>query len=491
MPDNKTEDTKPEPKLLEDVIRTSKHQLQLRGRKLEYTARAGTMVMRNEIEKDDVSEGEKQQATLFFVAYTLNGVKDATKRPITFCFNGGPGSSSVWLHMGAFGPRRVLMGDVEALLSPPYGLGDNPHTLLEHTDLVFIDPVSTGFSRATEGIKPKDFHGFGKDVELVGDFIRLFVTRDQRWLSPKFLAGESYGTTRASGLAGYLQERHGLYLNGLMLVSTVLDFSTILFHPGNDLPHMLYLPAFAATAHYHGKVKGDFDALLRRAEEFAQTTYQNALFKGSRLSNNETTRVAREIAGLTGLSQAYVERSQLRPEIIRFCKELLRDQGLTVGRLDSRFKGFDRDSAGEHIEFDPSHAAITGPYTATINHYLRTELGFESDLPYEVLTRKVRPWSYKEFENQYVNVAQTLRKAVAMNPNLRVMVLNGYFDLATPYWASDYVFNHLGLPAHLAQNFETKYYDAGHMMYVKQSCLEAMNVDMAGFIGRSVPTVAK
>ncbi len=471
---------------LEDKIVVTQHSLMLNGKKLEYTAKTGTIVLRSESEKDGVSEGDKDQAQLFFIAYTLNGADKS--RPITFCFNGGPGSSSVWLHMGAFGPRKVVMGDVGALTPPPFGLEDNPQTLLEHSDLVFIDPVGTGFSRVIKGEKAKDFYGFSRDIESVGDFIRLFVTRENRWLSPKFLAGESYGTTRASGLAGYLQERHGMYLNGIILVSTVLDFSTIKFELGNDLPHTLYLPAFAATAYYHGKTKGtSLETHLREAEDFAGSTYQTALFKGHRLDQTTKNKVVREVSRLTGVSREFVERSDLRLEIMRFCKELMRDQGKTVGRLDSRFKASDRDSAGQHFEFDPSYAAIYGAYTAAFNQYIRTELGFETDTSYEILSWKVwQPWSYKEFENKYVNVAETLRKAMNMNPNLRVMVLNGYYDLATPYWASDYVFDHLAIPTHLRNNLETTYYQAGHMMYVHQPSLVQMASDMAGFISRSV-----
>jgi carboxypeptidase C (cathepsin A) len=487
MPD----ETKP-PVQLEDKIVTTQHAISLRGKKLEYTAKAGTIVLRGESEKDGAFGGIVPEAQLFFVAYTLNS-KDSSSRPITFCFNGGPGSSSVWLHMGAFGPRKVVMGDAGALHSPPYGLEDNPHNLLEHSDLVFIDPVGTGFSRVAEGGKAKDYWGFTKDIESVGDFIRLYVARENRWLSPKFLAGESYGTTRASGLAGYLQERHGMYLNGIVLVSTVLDFSTIRFDIGNDLPHVLYLPAFAATAYYHGKVRGaSLETHLRQAEEFASGAYLQALFKGNRLESSDQNKLVREMARLTGVSKDFIERNNLRLEIMRFCKELKRDSATTVGRLDSRFTAHDRDAAGQSFEFDPSYAAIYGAYTAAFNHYVRTELGFESDSVYEILSWKVwQPWSYKEFENRYVNVSENLRKAMNMNPHLRVLVLNGYFDLATPYWASDYVFDHLAIPSHLRENLETKYYEAGHMMYVHEKSHKAMAEDLKGFVGRSLPAKKK
>jgi carboxypeptidase C (cathepsin A) len=488
MPDEKPDAAKPEAVKTtpNDNIKTTKHTATIGGKRVGYTVKTGTVVLKSESEKDGASEGEKPQASVFFVAYTRDGISDTAKRPITFCFNGGPGSSSVWLHLGAYGPRRVVMGDAGEPLPPPYSLTDNEHSLLDVTDLVFIDPVSTGYSRAAEGVKPRDFHGFTRDLESVGDFIRLFVSREKRWLSPKYLSGESYGTTRASGLAGYLQDRHGLYLNGIVLVSTVLDFSTILFGPGNDLPHVLYLPAFTATAHYHGRLEKslqkDLRGALKLSEDFARTEYAAALFAGSSLSATQRSGIAAKVGWLTGVSQDYVERSDLRLEIMRFTKELLRDKSLTVGRLDSRFTGHDRDSAGETFEYDPSLAAITGPYSAALNHYVRAELEFESDLPYEILTRKTRPWSYKEFENRYVNVSETLRKAMTTNPNLRVLVLNGYYDLATPYSASDYVFNHLGIPESLRTNLESKYYEAGHMMYVKLDCLKEMKRDIAAFL---------
>ena len=472
----------------EEITSVTSHQLALEGRTLHYTATAGTMVIKEEAEEDGKAEGEKAKATVFYVAYTLDGVEDTSARPLTFSFNGGPGSSSVWLHLGLLGPRRVAMaGEMGALPRPPFRLADNEFTLLTHSDLVFIDPVSTGYSRPVPGEKSKEYHDFEKDIESVGEFIRLYSSRAGRWTSPKFLIGESYGTTRAAGLSGHLQERHGMYLNGIMLVSSILNFQTAYFRPGNDLPYILFLPTYAATAHYHGRLEEDLQSralreVIEEVERFALGDYTLALMQGAALPTAQRETIAAQVARYTGLSTEYVERTDLRVEIMRFSKELLRDQGLTVGRLDSRYTGADRDSAGENYEYDPSYAAILGPYTATLNDYVRGELQFESDLPYEILTDRVQPWSYKKFQNEYVNVADTLRKAMNMNPYLRVLVANGFYDLATPYLATQYTFNHLGLPAGREEEIRLTYYEAGHMMYLHEASLGRLSEDLAGFV---------
>ena len=451
------ETTLPAPK---DVLVETKHSLTIDGQEVRYTVTCGTMVLKEEAEKkgekEGESEGEKPRASIFFVAYTRDGVEDRRMRPITFSFNGGPGSSSVWLHLGLLGPRRVLLDDEGFAFPPPYELVDNAYSLLDQTDLVFIDPVSTGFSRAVPGEKPKQFHGFKKDIASVGDFIRLYTTRYQRWNSPKFLIGESYGTTRAAGLSGYLQERHGMYLNGIMLISSILNFQTADFHPGNDLPYILFLPTYCATAWFHHRLSDELEkdlaATLQDVEAFSLGEYTRALMQGDGIQEEDRLHITQMLARYTGLTEDYIERTNLRIDIFRFTKELLRHERRTVGRLDSRFKGIDRDSAGEVFEFDPSMNNITGPYTATLNDYVRTELKFESDLPYEILTERVYPWSYAEFENEYVNVAETLRKAMSTNPHLKVYVANGYYDLATPYIATRYTFKHLGLDKSLLGN---------------------------------------
>ncbi|NTU65149.1 MAG: peptidase S10 [Chloroflexi bacterium] len=492
-PEKPVEENKPAPK---DQIVEVQHVVPIGGKEISYTVTTGTLVLKEESEKTGdkagESEGEKPKASIFFVAYTRNDVEDKTRRPITFSFNGGPGSSSVWLHLGALGPRRVLMKDVGNLAPPPYRLADNPKSILDVTDLVFIDPMLTGYSRAVVGEKAKEFLNFKKDIESVGDFIRLYATRYQRWLSPKFLIGESYGTTRAAGLSGYLQDRHGMYLNGLMLVSSILDFSTADFHPGNDLPHILYLPTFAATAWYHqrldAQLQKDLHALLDEVEAFALSEYTSALMKGATLNAKERAAIIKRLARYTGLSADYLDRVNLRPEIMRFTKELLRDQRRTVGRLDSRFTGIDRDSGGEMFEHDPSMSAIIGPYTAAFYDYVRRELKFESDLPYEVLNFKANEqWSFAQHENRYVEVAETLRKAIAINPYLKIFVANGYYDLATPYFATEYTFNHLSLDPSLQPNVSMGYYEAGHMMYIHEPSLAKLKQDLATFIGSAVP----
>ena len=341
-----------------------------------------------------------------------------------FCFNGGPGSSSVWLHLGAFGPKTIRLPDDGQAPTPPYSLIDNEFTLLDATDLVFIDPVSTGFSRAAPGVDAKRFHGFQEDIQSVGDFIQLFTTRYGRWRSPKYVAGESYGTTRAAGLSGYLQERHGMYLNGVVLVSSILNFGTVRFDEGNDLPFILYLPTYTATAWFHKKLPADLQSrtladAIAESEHFVRTEYPQALMEGDKLPNAKKQELARKVARLTGLSEDYVRRANLRIEIQRFCKELLRDQRKTVGRYDSRYEGGDLDAAGERPEYDPSYAAVQGAFTGTFNQYVRNELKVVNDSTYEILTGKVQPWDYGNAKNRYVNVAPTLRSAMTKNHDLR------------------------------------------------------------------------
>jgi carboxypeptidase C (cathepsin A) len=478
--EKKEEKPKPVDKLVE-----SKHSITIGGKEIKYTVVTGTIVMKEETpDREKESEGEKPRAQIFFIAYTMDDVKDKARRPLTFSFNGGPGSSSVWLHLGLLGPRRVVLKDDGSLPPPPFKLTDNEYSLLDETDLVFIDPMNTGYSRPVEGEKPKEWHGFKKDISSVGDFIRLYTTRYNRWLSPKFLIGESYGTTRASGLSGYLQERHGLYLNGIMLVSAVLDFTTLDFTINNEVPYVMFLPAYAATAWFHQKLKSrePLKTFLKEVEGFAQGEYAAALLKGDTLGKSERASVVEKLSHYTGLSAEFIERTNLRINDQHFFKELLRDRGQTVGRLDSRFLGRDRLGVTDKPEYDPLLTNVLGPYTATFYDYVRAELKFESDLPYEILNDKVWPWSYAEFENQFVNVGETLRAAMTYNPYLKVFVANGYYDLGTPYFATEYTFNHLGLHESVRKNISMGYYEAGHMMYIHLPSLAALKKDLSEFM---------
>ena len=471
---------------VEEKTSITKHSIVIDGQTYNYTVTTGTILLKEEDEED----GEKPKASVFYIAYTLDDVKDPAKRPLTYSFNGGPGSSSVWLHLGLLGPKRVLMDDDGNPFPPPYKLITNNYTFLDKSDLVFIDPVSTGYSRPVPGEKADQFHGVKKDIESVGAFIHQYTSRNKRWESPKFIIGESYGTTRAAGLSNYLQERYGMYINGLMLISSILNFATAQFDPGNDLPYILFLPTYTATAWYHERLEDDLAQDLKKTlievEDFAENEYPLALMQGSKRPNDEREEIAEKLSRFTGLSTDYVKRTDLRINIFRFCKELLRKKGLTVGRLDSRFTGKDRDDAGEIFERDPSYSAILGPYAATLNHYVRHDLEFEHDIPYEILSPLYQKWNFEDWKNQYLNVAEDLRKAIATNPHLMVFVGNGYFDFATPYFATEYTFNHIGLPADQLANIRMGYYQAGHMMYIHIPSLSQLKADLVNFLNDAI-----
>ncbi|MGH3463840.1 MAG: S10 family peptidase [Kribbellaceae bacterium] len=480
-----TDTSAADPGPVDDLVSTS-HALTVGRRKLKYTATTGRIVLRKEVLTDGTFDGHKPKAEVFVTAYRLEGA-DPAKRPVTFAFNGGPGSSSVWLHLGLLGPRRVMSGDAGDLAPPPYGLTDNRETLLADSDLVFIDPVSTGYSRTVTGEKPGDYHGFTDDIESVGEVIRLWTSRNGRWMSPKFLAGESYGTTRAAGLAAHLQHRFGMYLNGVIMISSVLEFATLDFTTGNDLPYVLFLPSYAAIAHHHG-LHGDrsLHAVLDEAEEFASRDYPWALAQGNRLTAEQRAEIVARAAALTGLSEDYVDRADLRIEHVRFFTELLRDRRQVVGRLDGRFTGWDPDAVREKFAGDPSMAAIMGPYTAALNHYVRDELEYTNDMPYEILSTNVNEaWSFKEFENKHVTVADRLADAMRANPHLKVHIACGYTDGATPYFGAEHSIAHLAIPEELRGNVETAYYEAGHMMYVHEPSRLRQSKDLADFVRRA------
>ena len=451
--------------------------------RVPYRATAATVNLR-----DDAG---KVKASLFHVSYVRTDVKDPRTRPVTFAFNGGPGSSSVWLHLGLFGPRRVVFGDAATPPPPPYELVENEYTLLDDSDLVLIDPVTTGWSRAAEGEDGKQFHGLDEDTKWVGEFIRLWLSRNHRWESPKFLMGESYGTTRSASLSFHLADKLGIYVNGIALISTILFFQTARWQLGNDLPYVLFLPTMAATAWYHGRIDrtkhGSLRALVDEVEGFALGTYATTLLGGSRAGATEVDEVAGRLAEYTGLSREFIDRCDLRVSPDRFYKELLRDQRRTVGRLDSRFTGIDRDAAGEGPEYDAAYAIIQPVYTAAVNDYLRRDLGFESDLLYDVISDKVRPWATGPAgDGQYVEVGSRLRSALNRNRAMTVFMASGYYDFATPFAAAEWTLDHLGLDESLRQNLTMTRYEAGHMMYIHEPSIAQFRKDLRRWMKRTL-----
>jgi carboxypeptidase C (cathepsin A) len=433
-------------------------------------------------------QGETE-ANIFFMAYTLDGTSNVAERPLMFSFNGGPGSASVWLHLGALGPKRVKMLDDGSMPPPPYQLVENTHTWLDQTDLVFIDPVGTGYSRAVKPELASKFFGLKGDLESVGEFIRMYLVRSNRWSSPLFLAGESYGTTRAAGLAGYLIDK-GIAFNGIILVSTVMNFQTLRFAQGNDLPYITILPSYAATAWYHKKLPGDLQRnelrkVLEEVEKWAANEYTVALGKGDALSASERQAIIDRLARYTGLDKEYIDNCNLRVDLGHFNKELLRDQKRTVGRLDSRFKGIDAFAVSEGPDSDPSNNAIRPPYTAAFNNYVRTELGYNSDLEYFILGGGIGRWDWG-VDNGYADTSESLRKAFAKNPYLKVYVAMGYYDMATPYFAAQYTLNHMNLDPSQRANITTGYYEAGHMMYIDTRSLARLKHDVSAFVQSAV-----
>jgi len=463
--------------VVEEKPVVTKHEIKMGEKTLKYTVTTGYMPI-----KDRSGETE---ANMFFIAYTLDDVTNPAERPLMFSFNGGPGSSSVWLHLGALGPKRVKMRDDGGMPPPPYQLVENEHTMLDQTDLVFIDPVGTGYSRAVKPELASKFYGLQGDLESVGEFIRMYLTRYERWSSPLFLIGESYGTTRAAGLAGLLINR-GIAFNGIILVSTVMNFQTLSFAQGNDLPYVLFLPSYTATAWYHKRLppdlqRQDLKKILDEVEKWAATDYTVALAKGDALTAGERRAVVDKLARYTGLDPRYIDQSNLRVDLPHFDKELLRDKKLTVGRLDSRFKGIDALVVSERPDFDPSSTAIRPPYTATFMNYVRTELGFKSDLEYYILGGGIGRWDWGNI-NAYADTSESLRSALARNPYMKVFVACGYYDLATPYLAVQYTLNHMRLDPRLRGNITMGFYEAGHMMYIDSASLAKLKQDVSTFI---------
>jgi carboxypeptidase C (cathepsin A) len=423
------------------------------------------------------------KAGIFYTAYE---VPSDSPRPLTFSFNGGPGSSSVWLHLGALGPKRVRLGDEGEAVPAPYELIDNPDTWLGFTDLVFIDPVGTGFSRSVKKEDEKEFWGLKGDVDSIAEFIRSYLTRTERWLSPLYIAGESYGTTRAAGLSDALLER-GIGLQGLVLVSSILNFQTARFQRGNDLPYQLFLPTYTATAYYHQKLPHDLLQrplidVLKEVEAFAAGEYLWALNQGSALPAERRDELIQRLSRYTGLDPQYVDLTDLRINIHRFCKELLRKEGRTVGRLDSRYKGIDPTGVNETPEFDPA-TVISPAYTHCLNDYVQRVLGYQSKLPYYISNpdKLWSSWNWGDAGQGYPDTSEALRRTLSRNNFMKVFIANGYFDLATPYYATQYTLNHMALDQSLQGNISNGYYGSGHMMYVHAQELAALRRDVEAF----------
>ena len=446
------------------------------GEKVKYIAETGMLPV---LKKDGSTI-----ASVFYVAYVRQGETNEAKRPVTFCFNGGPGSSSIWLHLGALGPRRVKMNSNGTLPPPPFQLIDNEYSLLNASDLVFIDPVATGFSRASKEDKAKDFFGDTADLDSVGEFIRLWTTRHDRWLSPKYLFGESYGVFRAAGLADHLRDRYGMYLNGLVLLSGVLNFQTIADDPGNDTPYPLYLPAYTAAAHFHNKLppdlQNDLDAALAESRQFAKGEYTSALQQGQSLPADEREKIAIELSRLTGLKTNVITDNNLRIDEGIFRKQLLHDEGLILGAYDSRLTGRDGDPASEYPDYDPSDAAVLGPFGAAVNAYVREELKFQNDLPYEIIAG-VQPWNYGA-PNNYPNASERLANTINQNPYMKILVLNGRCDLVCPVDTMHYAIDHMSVDPSYRTNIFYEQFDAGHMMYINLPDLKKLQKTVEGFM---------
>lgn len=457
----------------------------INGISLDYEAKAATLPILK-------SDG-KPSANVFYTSYRLKGGSDVEKRPVTFCFNGGPGSSSVWLHLGAFGPKKVdLPPDGLTPPLPPGRLVENPYSLLDVTDLVFIDPVMTGFSRPEDSEKAEQFLGVQEDIQAVGEFIRLWLTREKRWRSPKFIAGESYGGIRGGGLAEHLQSKHRIYLNGLIVISGLFDYDVLMAGPVNDLPYQVSLSAFTAMAHYHKKLPPDLQAdrakAIKEARTFAYGDYARALLLNAELSKAERTDIAKRLARLTGLTQKQVEEQKLRIGSSYFREMLLREKGLVLGAYDARVLGTDGDESSLRPGIEPFMRVVGSVAAATMNAYLREELGYEQDLPYEVLASQPG-WTHER--NRYTSVNEELSTAMLGNPHLRVLCTVGWADLVTPPDNIIHSIRHLNLPEELRGNIEIAEYDSGHMMYTYQPDHEKLHKDISAFILKSITPGAK
>ncbi len=469
----------------------TEHVIHIGGQTIPYKATASTILLKN--------DAGEPTGLMYSVAYTRSDVTDLSKRPISFYYNGGPGSATMWLHMGAFGPRRVATVDGEFTPPAPYKLVDNSESLLDKTDMVFIDAMGTGYSHAVGKAQNRDFYGIDPDMEAFGQFINTYINRNNRWNSPKFLMGESYGTFRSAALGNYLQNRYTMHLNGIVLISSVLDLSSLTFGPGDDRVYVYYLPSYAAVAWYHKALKNrpaNLAAFVEEARQYGAGDYASALFKGDKLPAAERDAVAKKLSYFTGLSEDYLIKANLRVTLGQFNVELLRSKGMTAGRIDARFLGYTRDLLSESSQGDPEGPAVGGAFTAMLNQYNHEELKFGLDKEYNNSSRGGGGWTWTHNAGGRgggggggfpgaPNVGPDLAQAMITNPRLHVEVENGYFDMATPFFATEFTMHHLGLPADLQSHVQLKYYEAGHMMYLHDASRAELHNNIAAFIDRA------
>ncbi|MGB6221799.1 S10 family peptidase [Haloferula sp.] len=447
----------------------------IEGKKIDYTVTTSKL----QLKKDDGTP----RASIFNVSYLRKDVEDASKRPVMFAFNGGPGSSAVWLHLGILGPYRVdIPGDGTEAPAPPAKFIPNEFSILDYTDLVFVDPVSTGYSRAEKDAKPSDFHGVNEDINSIGDFVRRWITENDRWSSPKYLLGESYGGVRVAGLSEHLQSRYGMSLNGVILLSSLLDFRTLRGGEGDDLVYSVFLPTYTSVAHFHGKIKGERDALVEEARQFANGDYALALMQGNALAPEKKKEIAATLSRLTSLDADLIEKLDLEIDPSLFRAELLRSEGKVVGRFDARVAWPAGNEASQWPEYDPSFSLALGAYSTAMLSYLNEKLGWDEDAPYEILTGKVQPWKW-DADNRYVNLTNRLATAMRDNPHLRVLVMEGGCDLATPPDGIRYSLNQMTDSPESVQNRITHTeYEAGHMFYLNPPDLEKSRKDLVKFL---------
>ncbi|MFM9911297.1 MAG: S10 family peptidase [Chitinophagaceae bacterium] len=464
----------------------TKHSVKIENRQINYTAIVGTLILKNEKDEPIASFG--------YTAYTKDGETDMTKRPLTFSFNGGPGSSSMWLHLGVMGPRRVVVNDPSGNGPAPYKLEDNNYSILDISDIVMMDPVGTGISRAVGKAKNSDFWGVDQDIKSVSQFIKNYIHENERWNSPKYLLGESYGTFRSAGAADYLQSNFGISLNGIILVSNVLDIRTLSYNPGDDISYVVNFPTYAATSWYHNKLANkpaSLEAFLKDVRTFSFGEYATALLKGDQLTNSEREVILNKLAGFTGISKDYWDKANLRVNQPQFAQEVLRNAGMMVGRLDSRYVGITTNLLSEFASNDPQSSTISPAYISAFMNYYTTELKVSKDKTYNTSAYSLTDfkWDWKHARSQGIfgdavspTTAPDLLNAMTNNPSLKILVMNGIYDMATPFGGTEYTFDHLGLDKKLKANVIQKYYEAGHMMYIHPASAAKYKKDLVEFI---------